>query len=77
MKGESTERDNWKWGEGRLSGSGRNLIKGKFHESTRMTLAIVDTQPGLTISCDQTGDYPNCHQRAFIQQLVETDTETQ
>ena len=37
--------------------------------------AVVDRYPELAISCDQIGDYPDCHQRGFIQQLMETDTE--
>ena len=29
----------------------------------------------LAISCNQIGDYPNCHQNVFIQYLMEADTE--
>ena len=40
-------------------------------------LAIVDSYPELSIFCDHIGNHPNCHQRAFIQLLMEIGTDTQ
>ena len=37
--------------------------------------AIVERVSELAFSCNQIGDYPNCHHRAFIQQLMEADAE--
>lgn len=46
------------------------------HSNTQLRhLAIVDRVSELAIYCNPIGDYPNCHYRAFTQELIKADTE--
>lgn len=38
-------------------------------------LAVMERMPELAHPCDQIGEYPNCHHRAFILKLIEPGTE--
>lgn len=51
-------------------------IKLKKKKKTQLRhLAIVDRVSELTIYCNRIGDYPNCHYRAFTQELIKSGTE--
>lgn len=59
---------------------GRNLVSMKLPGTHKddphiRLLTIVGRVPELVFFCNQIGNYPNYHHRAFIQELMKSGTE--